>query len=64
MFVMTNDGGLMDNSDDLAVQRTLAQRIFLFDLLTSGIAITLLHGAEFRDAKVNLFERILHYADC
>jgi hypothetical protein len=63
MFVMTNDGGLMDDSDDLSAQRILAQRVFLFDLLASGIAVTLLQGAEFRDSKVNLPKHIPHCLD-
>lgn len=63
MFVMTNDGGLIDDSDDLSVQRILAQRVFLFDLLASGIAVTLLQGAEFRDSKVNLSTYTLHHLD-
>jgi ATP-dependent RNA helicase DDX60 len=52
MFVMLNDGGTRkDTNYDMAI-RILIQRIFVFDLLTSGVAVTLLHGAEFRDSKV------------
>jgi ATP-dependent RNA helicase DDX60 len=52
MFVMLNDGGTpKDNDYDMAT-RILIQRGFIFGLLTSGVAVTLLHGAEFRDSKV------------
>ena len=52
MFVMLNDGGTpKDNDCDMAT-RILIQRGFIFGLLTSGVAVTLLHGAEFRDSKV------------
>lgn len=53
MFVMLNDGGTTENTDDSDVAaRVLVQRLFIFDLLNSGIAITRLHGAEFRDSRV------------
>lgn len=52
MFVMANDGGLLDGSEILSAERTLVQRLFIFDLIESGIAVTLLNGAEFRDSKV------------
>jgi hypothetical protein len=52
MFVMLNDGGTCkDTNHDMAI-RILIQRNFIFGLLTSGVAVTLLHGAEFRDSKV------------
>jgi hypothetical protein len=53
MFVMTNDGGLLDDSDTLSADRVLNQRLFLFNLLAAGIAVTLLQGVEFRDSKVS-----------
>jgi ATP-dependent RNA helicase DDX60 len=52
MFVMLNDGGALENTDLDMARRVLIQRNFIFSLLTSGIAVTLLHGAEFRDSKV------------
>ena len=53
MFVMTNDGGLLDSSKPFSAERILCQRLFLFDLLAAGIAVTLLQGAEFRDSKAS-----------
>ena len=52
MFVMLNDGGMPENMDYDMAARILIQRHFIFGLLTSGIAVTLLHGAEFRDSRV------------
>ena len=52
MFVMLNDGRTRrDTNHDMAM-RILIQRKFVFGLLTSGVAVTLLHEAEFRDSKV------------
>lgn len=59
MFVMTNDGGLLptDSADteahSVSAERILVQRMFIFDILTAGIAITIIKGAEFRDSKVS-----------
>lgn len=55
MFVMLNDGGMPENMDYDMAARVLIQRHFIFGLLTSGIAVTLLHGAEFRDSRVGWF---------
>jgi hypothetical protein len=52
MFVMLNDGGTLEDSDPEMAARILIQRDFIFGLLTSGVAVTLLHGAEFLDSKV------------
>src|SRR5712671_1780177 len=52
MFVMLNDGGTPKDDDYDMATRVLIQRGFIFGLLTSGIAVTLLHGAEFRNSKV------------
>jgi hypothetical protein len=52
MFVMLNDGGTPKDSDHDMATRILIQRNFIFGLLTSGVAVTLLHGAEFRNSKV------------
>ena len=52
MFVMLNDGGTRKDSNyDMAI-RILIQRNFIFGLLTSGVAVTLLREGEFRDSKV------------
>ena len=52
MFVMLNDGGTRrDTNYDMAMRISI-QRKFVFGLLTSGVAVTLLHEAEFRDSKV------------
>ena len=52
MFVMTGDGGSR-KVKGLGVARTLIQRLFLFDLLHRGMAVTYLHTCEFRDSKVD-----------
>ena len=58
MFVMLNDGGMPENTDYDMATRALIQRHFIFNLLTSGIAVTLLHGAEFRDSRVGCLRRM------
>ena len=56
MFALVNDGDTVrDLMDPLATQRLLCHRVFLFDLLTTGLALALLDGAEFRDSKVSDF---------
>ncbi|KAI0002287.1 hypothetical protein BJV74DRAFT_876690 [Russula compacta] len=55
MFVMLNDGGTPEDTDDDMAMRILIQRNFIFGLLTSGVAVTLLRGAEFRDSKIFSF---------
>jgi hypothetical protein len=56
MFVMVNDGGLLETNAGLAADCILCQRVFLFDLLCHGIPVTLLRGCEFRDSKVSIFQ--------
>ncbi|KAH9932994.1 P-loop containing nucleoside triphosphate hydrolase protein [Fomitopsis serialis] len=58
MFVMTNDGGLVDRDPDdelLQAEALLVQRAFMFDLLAQGTTVALLHGAEYRDSKIMTF---------
>ena len=56
MFALVNDGGTdQDLTDPFVAQRLLCHRVFLCDLLTSGLALALLAGAEFRDSKVRIF---------
>jgi hypothetical protein len=59
MFVMLNDGGTPKGTDYDMAARILIQRDFMFGLLTSGVAVTLLHGAEFRDSKVGRLRIIM-----
>jgi len=55
MFALVNDGGTgQDSTDSSATQRLLCHRVFLYDLLTSGLALAFLAGAEFRDSKVSI----------
>ncbi|GBE83891.1 Uncharacterized helicase [Sparassis crispa] len=57
MFVMTNDGGVLDqecNTFSLP-ECILTQRIFIYILLSQGTPVSLLQGAEFRDSKVMSF---------
>ena len=49
---MLNDGGAPEDTNYDMNMRVLVQRGLIFELLTSGISVTLLHGAEFRDSKV------------
>ncbi|KAI0034854.1 hypothetical protein K488DRAFT_44574 [Vararia minispora EC-137] len=58
MFFMTNDGGTVRKSKDKVAftQCILIQRLFILRLLVSeGIAVSLLKGAEFRDMKIFSF---------
>jgi hypothetical protein len=53
MFVCCGDGKLLDaNSTSLEAERVLLQRLFIFDVLKSGIAVTMLPVAEFKNSKV------------
>jgi hypothetical protein len=55
MFALVNDGGSdQDSIDPFAAERLLCHRAFLCNLLTSGLALALLAGAEFRDSKVSI----------
>jgi hypothetical protein len=56
MFVMVNDGGVLKEGvgGQFAVHQILVQRLFIFDLLASGLAIVPLQGADFKDSKVTL----------
>lgn len=55
MFVMLNDGGAPEDTNYDVNMRVLVQRGLVFELLTSGVSVTLLHGAEFRDSKVGFY---------
>ncbi|EIW61285.1 P-loop containing nucleoside triphosphate hydrolase protein [Trametes versicolor FP-101664 SS1] len=56
MFVMTNDGGVVEGAASTAhTERILLQRVFIYTLLAQGISITLLKGAEYRDSKILSF---------
>ncbi|KAJ7045103.1 hypothetical protein C8F04DRAFT_1343667 [Mycena alexandri] len=54
MFVMVNDGHVSDTCG-FHDERALLQRSFLFQLVSGGMAIALLNGAEFRDSKIMSF---------
>ena len=56
MFVMINDGGTLKEGvgGPFAAHQILAQRLFIFDLLASGLALAPLHRADFKDTKVIL----------
>ncbi|KAG1725070.1 uncharacterized protein EDB91DRAFT_1254929 [Suillus paluster] len=57
MFVVINDGGPLEEGvgGPLAAHRILAQRLFIFDLLASGLAMAPLQGADFKDTKILSF---------
>ena len=55
MFVMLNDGGAPEDTDYDMITRVLVQRGLIFDVLTSGVSVALLYGAEFRDSKVGCY---------
>ncbi|KAG1786715.1 uncharacterized protein HD556DRAFT_1449516 [Suillus plorans] len=54
MFAMVNDGGTLKEGvgGQFAAHQILAQRLFIFDLLASGLAMAPLQGADFRDTKI------------
>ena len=57
MFIMANDGGLSDDkASQFTTKRILCQRIFFFNVLSRGISVTLLKGAEYRDSKVRYLD--------
>ena len=53
MFVMTNDGGPISDNNQTSAGPVLCQRAFIFDVMALSIPIALLHGATFRDSKVD-----------
>ncbi|KAG1823796.1 uncharacterized protein BJ212DRAFT_703338 [Suillus subaureus] len=57
MFVMVNDGGILkeDVGRQFAAHQILVQRLFIFDLLASGLAMAPLQGADFKDTKILSF---------
>ncbi|KAG2105879.1 uncharacterized protein F5147DRAFT_761885 [Suillus discolor] len=56
MFVMVNDGGtLKEGVRQFAAHQILTQRLFIFDLLASGLAMAPLQGADFKDTKILTF---------
>lgn len=50
--MMTDDGGSVHSDLMLQAERALIQRTFVYELLSSGIAVALMRGSEFKDAKV------------
>jgi len=56
MFVMVNDGGVLKEGvgGQFAAHQILVQRLFIFSLLASGLAMVPLQGADFKDTKVTL----------
>ena len=62
MFVMTNDGGVVQStSAKAAAERVLLQRVFVYSLLSQGVSVTLLHGAQYRDSRVSSLLRLPKY---
>ncbi|KAI9000928.1 P-loop containing nucleoside triphosphate hydrolase protein [Trametes punicea] len=56
MFVMTDDGGVVDESSSIThAERVLLQRVFMYSLLSQGVSIATLKGAEYRDSKILSF---------
>ncbi len=56
MFVMFNDGGVLEKEPrPYTPERLLLQRLPMFQLITQGLPLALLRGAEFRDSKVSLY---------
>jgi hypothetical protein len=53
MFVMVNDGSVLEKGEwSGSEQAVLVLRTFIFDVLASGVSVTLLQGCEFRNSKV------------
>lgn len=63
MFVILNDGGPSDVTGRMRAQCVLQQRIKIFDLLSHGIAVAHLQGADFVDSKasIRMFQGFLIY---
>jgi len=62
MFIMTNNGGLCDESSSNSTAAViLCQRVFLLRILSSsaGIAVALLKGSEYRESKVHKLSHII-----
>ncbi|KAG2134032.1 uncharacterized protein EDB93DRAFT_852671 [Suillus bovinus] len=57
MFLMVNDGGTLKEGvgGQFAAHQILTQRLFIFDVLASGLAMAPLQGAEFKDTKILTF---------
>jgi len=54
MFLMTNDGGAAEaDIDEAKASRILVQRIFLMTVISKGLPVALLNGAEYRGSKVS-----------
>ncbi|THH31062.1 hypothetical protein EUX98_g3125 [Antrodiella citrinella] len=51
MFVMLNDGSSFKGPKRTEV--VLLQRIFMFNIMSQGVALTLLHGTVFRESKIS-----------
>ncbi|KAG1728701.1 hypothetical protein EDD22DRAFT_853242 [Suillus occidentalis] len=53
---MVNDGGALKEGagGQFAAHQILAQQLFIFDLLDSGLAMAPLQGADFRDTKLRI----------
>lgn len=59
MFALLNDGGPVEATDSpLEAECVLQQRTLIFDLISQGVSVALLEGAEFRDSKVGPFFRV------
>lgn len=58
MYVMLNDGGVVASNNSNA-NSILLQRNAVLELMTQGLACTLLYGVEFRDSKVR-YQRITY----
>jgi hypothetical protein len=56
MFVMGHDGGTyhhdVEELDQFSAARILNKRLFLFQLLISGVSFARLNAAEYRESKV------------
>ncbi|KAF8505147.1 hypothetical protein JB92DRAFT_2966409 [Gautieria morchelliformis] len=55
MFIMTDDGGSAQAGERLQAETALNQRLFVYEILTSGIAVALMRGAVFKDTKIFSF---------
>ncbi|CAL1698804.1 unnamed protein product [Somion occarium] len=54
MFALLNDGGPVEATDSpLEAECVLQQRTLIFDLISQGVSVALLEGAEFRDSKIS-----------
>ncbi|TFK24691.1 P-loop containing nucleoside triphosphate hydrolase protein [Coprinopsis marcescibilis] len=55
MFILMNDGGIFNLSQETGSMRLLCQRKFVFDVLSGHMAMALMKSVTFADSKISTF---------